>query len=39
MYWEEYLFDTIGTQESEGKRFVTLLSKMVNVGVQPPSLG
>jgi hypothetical protein len=36
MYWQEYLFDTCGTQETDSRAFVNLLSKMIGVRVQPP---
>jgi hypothetical protein len=32
-YWEEYLLDMSGTQESESRTFVDLLQKMLNVPV------
>jgi len=35
MYWEDFLFDTSGTQEQESKRFVNVLSKMIGVEVEP----
>ena len=34
MYWEDFLFDTSGTQEQESKRFVNVLSKMIGVEVE-----
>lgn len=37
MYWEDYLLDTSGTQESESHAFVELLSKMIGVSVAPSS--
>jgi hypothetical protein len=35
MYWDDYLFDTSGTQEGESKAFVELLSKMTGAPVEP----
>ena len=35
MYWDDYLFDTSGTQERESKAYVELLSKMIGVPVEP----
>ena len=35
MYWEEYLSDVSGSQESESRRFVDLLGKMIGVEVVP----
>lgn len=36
LYWDDYLFDMSGTQESESRAFVDLLSKMIGVSVVPP---
>jgi hypothetical protein len=36
MYWQEYLFDLSGTQETDSRAFVNLFSKMIGVKVQPP---
>jgi hypothetical protein len=33
-YWNDYLFDLSGTQESESRAFVELLGKMINVPVE-----
>jgi hypothetical protein len=35
-YWSDYAFDMTGTQGSESRLFVDLLSKMLDVEVQPP---
>jgi len=35
LYWDDYLFDTSGTQQRESKAFVDLLSKMIRVPVIP----
>ncbi len=35
MYWDDYLFDTSGTQERESRMFVKVLSKMIGVPVEP----
>lgn len=32
-YWNDYVFDVSGTQESESRRFVDLLSKLIGVPV------
>ena len=37
MYWDDYVFDSSGTQESDSLNFVNLLSKMLEVTVVPPS--
>jgi hypothetical protein len=36
LYWDDYVFDTSGTQERESRAFVELLSKMMGVSVVPP---
>ncbi len=35
VYWDDYLFDTSGTQERESRAYVELLSKMIGVPVEP----
>src|SRR5262245_1406338 len=35
LYWEDYLLDISGTQETESRAFVELLSKMIGVPVEP----
>lgn len=35
LYWSEYAFDLSGTQESESRAFVELLSSMIGVPVTP----
>jgi hypothetical protein len=37
-YWDEYVFDYTGSQERESRAFVQLLSKLLNVSIQPSSL-
>jgi hypothetical protein len=37
LYWEEYAFDSSGTQEKESRAFVELLSKLMGVSVVPPN--
>ena len=34
-YWEEYLTDVAGTQESESRRFVDLLYRMTRTTIEP----
>ncbi len=36
IYWDEFAFDLSGSQESESRTFVDLLSKMLRVPVVPP---
>lgn len=35
LYWENYLLDTVGTQQKESKAFVDLLGKLIGVEVIP----
>lgn len=35
MYWDDYLVDMSGTQQSDSKKFVELLSKMIGVSIVP----
>ncbi len=35
-YWQEYLFDATGTQETESRAFVDTLSRLIGVPVGPP---
>jgi hypothetical protein len=35
IYWENYLFDTVGKQQKESRAFVDLLGKMIGVEVMP----
>ena len=36
-YWQEYVFDLTGTQVSESRLFVELLSEMIRAPVIPPN--
>ncbi len=35
-FWDEYLFDAVGTQETTSRRFVDLLCRLFDVAVIPP---
>ena len=37
LYWDEFLFDSSGTQERESRTFAELLSKMIDVSIVPAS--
>lgn len=36
-YWQDYLLDLSGTQESESRAYVELLSRMTGAPIEPPS--
>ena len=36
-YWQEYLFDLRGTQETESRLYAEMLSRLIGAPVEPPS--
>jgi hypothetical protein len=37
LYWQEYLFDLRGTQDTESRLYAETLSRMIGAPVEPPS--
>ena len=37
LYWQEYLFDLRGTQETESRLYAEMLSRLTGAPVEPPS--
>ena len=37
LYWQEYLFDLCGTQETESRTYAEALSRLIGAPVEPPS--
>jgi len=36
LYWQEYLFDLRGTQETESRTYAEALSRLIGAPVEPP---
>jgi hypothetical protein len=37
LYWQEYLFDLRGTQETESRLYAEMVSRLIGAPVEPPS--